>query len=209
VEHEQLRKQLEDEIRQAALIDPLTGIYNRRGFFLLAEQALRSAARHQRPYLLCFFDLDGLKEINDELGHDQGDEALYDIAEVLRSVFRSSDIIGRLGGDEFVVLAEGDASAEPALRQRVGDEIVRHNESAGRAYRLATSIGVARFESRRPRSLSELLQEADRQMYEHKRFTRKSSAPQTDLEPAPISLDQTPLQLPQQEHSEPRGEGDP
>jgi diguanylate cyclase (GGDEF)-like protein len=209
VEHEQLRKQLEDEIRQAALIDPLTGIYNRRGFFLLAEQALRSAARHQRPYLLCFFDLDGLKEINDELGHDQGDEALYDIAEVLRSVFRSSDIIGRLGGDEFVVLAEGDASAEPALRQRVGDEIVRHNESAGRAYRLATSIGVARFESRRPRSLSELLQEADRQMYEHKRFTRKSSAPQTDLEPAPISLDQTPLQLPQQEHNEPPGKGDP
>ncbi|HTU59462.1 MAG TPA: sensor domain-containing diguanylate cyclase [Polyangiales bacterium] len=181
VEHEQLRRQLEDEIRQAALIDPLTGIYNRRGFFLLAEQALRSAARHQRPYLLCFFDLNGLKEINDELGHDHGDEALYDMAEVLRSVFRSSDIIGRLGGDEFVVLAEGDAGAEAALRQRVGDEIVRHNESAGRAYRLSSSMGIARFESRQPRGLSELLQEADRQMYEHKRYTRKSSAPQTEL----------------------------
>ncbi len=207
VEHEQLRKQLEDEIRQAALIDTLTGIYNRRGFFLLAEQALRSAARHQRPYLLCFFDLNGLKEINDELGHDQGDEALYDMAEVLRSVFRSSDIIGRLGGDEFVVLAEGDSAAEPALRQRVGDEIVRHNESAGRAYRLSTSIGIARFESRRPRSLSELLQEADRQMYEHKRHTRKSSAPQTELESVADSLDPTPPQEPQPEPSEPRGEG--
>jgi diguanylate cyclase (GGDEF)-like protein/PAS domain S-box-containing protein len=208
-EHEQLRKQLEDEIRQAALIDPLTGIYNRRGFFLLAEQALRSAARHQRPSLLCFFDLNGLKEINDELGHDQGDEALYDMAEVLRGVFRSSDIVGRLGGDEFVVLAEGDASAEPALRQRVGDEIVRHNETAGRAYRLSTSMGIARFESRRPRSLSELLQEADRQMYEHKRFTRKSSAPQTELESVPDSLDPNPLQQPQHEPSKPRGEGDP
>lgn len=181
VEHEQLRRQLEDEIRQAALIDPLTGIYNRRGFFLLAEQALRSAARHQRPYLVCFFDLNGLKEINDELGHEQGDEALYDMAEVLRSVFRSSDIIGRLGGDEFVVLAEGDASAEPALRQRVGDEVVRHNESAARAYRLSTSMGIARFESRRSRGLSELLQEADRQMNEQKRFIRKSSTPQTDI----------------------------
>lgn len=208
VEHEQLRRRLEDEIRQAALIDTLTGIYNRRGFFLLAEQALRSAARHQRPYLLCFFDLNGLKEINDELGHDQGDEALYDMAEVLRSVFRSSDIIGRLGGDEFVVLAEGDTAAEAALRQRVGDEVVRHNQSAGRAYRLSTSIGVARFESRRPRSLSELLQEADRQMYEHKRYTRKSSAPQTDLESATPKRDTVPAEQAQPEPSEPPGEGD-
>jgi diguanylate cyclase (GGDEF)-like protein/PAS domain S-box-containing protein len=179
VEHDELRGRLEDEIRQAALVDPLTGLYNRRGFFLLAEQALRAAVRHQRTYLLCFFDLNGLKEINDELGHDQGDEALFDIAEVFKRVFRSSDIIGRLGGDEFVALAEGEQSAEAALRQRVGDELLRHNASAGRAYRLSTSIGVAAFEPRKPITLSELLQHADRQMYEHKRITRRSSAPQT------------------------------
>jgi diguanylate cyclase (GGDEF)-like protein/PAS domain S-box-containing protein len=184
VEHDVLRARLEEEIRQAALVDPLTGIYNRRGFFLLAEQALRAAARHQRPYLLCFFDLNGLKEINDELGHDQGDEALYDIAEVFRSVFRSSDILGRLGGDEFVVLAEGEPSAEAALRQRLGDELTRHNETAGRAYRLSTSVGVAIFEPRKPSTLSALLQQADRQMYEQKRVARRSSAPQTG-EPEP------------------------
>lgn len=188
VEHEALRARLEDEIRQAALVDPLTGIYNRRGFFLLAEQALRAAARHQRPYLLCFFDLNGLKEINDELGHDQGDEALYDIAEVFRHVFRSSDILGRLGGDEFVVLAEGEPAAEAALRLRLGDEIGRHNETAGRAYRLSTSMGVANFEPRKPATLSALLQQADRQMYEHKRIGRRSSAPQTEEQEPPIEV---------------------
>lgn len=177
VEHDQLRARLEEEIRQAALVDPLTGTYNRRGFFLLAEQALRAAVRHQRNYVLCFFDLNGLKEINDELGHDQGDDALYDAAEVFRHVFRSSDIIARIGGDEFVVLAEGEASAEAGLRQRVGDEIARHNSAGGRAYRLATSMGVTSFDPRRPSTLGELLQRADRQMYEHKRVTRRSSRP--------------------------------
>jgi diguanylate cyclase (GGDEF)-like protein/PAS domain S-box-containing protein len=183
VEHDELRARLEEEIRKAALVDPLTGIYNRRGFFVLAEQALRAAQRHHRTYLLCFFDLNGLKQINDELGHDQGDEALFDMAEVLRNVFRSSDISGRLGGDEFVVLAEGDPSAEAALRQRVGDELARHNASAERAYRLSASMGVANFDPRAPSTLAELLQRADRQMYEHKRITRRSSAPQTSERP--------------------------
>jgi diguanylate cyclase (GGDEF)-like protein/PAS domain S-box-containing protein len=176
---DEVRARLEEEVRQAALVDQLTGIYNRRGFFLLAEQALRAAVRHHRMHILCFFDLNGLKEINDELGHDQGDAALLDISQLFRRVFRSSDIIGRLGGDEFVVLAEGEASAETALRQRVGDEIAQHNALAGRGYRLSTSMGVASFDARKPSTLSELLQRADRQMYEHKRVTRRSSVPQT------------------------------
>jgi diguanylate cyclase (GGDEF)-like protein/PAS domain S-box-containing protein len=195
VEHDELRARLEEEIRQAALVDPLTGSYNRRGFFLLAEQALRAAVRHQRNYVLCFFDLNGLKEINDELGHDQGDDALYDIAEVFRQVFRSSDIIARMGGDEFVVLAEGEPSAEAALRQRVGDEIARHNEIGGRAYRLATSMGVTSFDPRKPSTLSELLQRADRQMYEHKRITRRSSVPETSESEAPSQIQ---IELPSQ-----------
>ncbi|HEX6242577.1 MAG TPA: PAS domain S-box protein [Polyangiales bacterium] len=164
--------EMEEQIRQASLIDELTGLSNRRGFFLLGEQALRAAARHERSQLLCFLDLDGLKEINDQLGHDQGDQALADLSEVLKQVFRQSDILARIGGDEFVTLAEGDGSAEPSLRQRIGDELRRHNESASRAYFLAASLGIACYNPRRPVTLSELLLSADRQMYERKRNAR-------------------------------------
>jgi diguanylate cyclase (GGDEF)-like protein len=169
--------EFEEQIRQASLIDELTGLSNRRGFFLLGEQALRAAARHERSQLLCFLDLDGLKEINDLLGHDQGDQALADVGEALKMVFRHSDILARIGGDEFVTLAEGDSSAEASLRQRIGDELRRHNESGARAYFLAASLGIAYYNPRRPVSLSELLLQADRQMYSHKRSSR-SARPQ-------------------------------
>ncbi|HKO93907.1 MAG TPA: diguanylate cyclase [Polyangiaceae bacterium] len=168
---------LENQIRQASLLDELTGLSNRRGFFLLGEQALRTAARHERNQLLCYLDLDGLKEINDQLGHDQGDKALADLGTVLKHVFRNSDILARIGGDEFVTLAEGDSSAEPSLRQRIGDELRRHNESATRPYYVAASVGIAYYNPRRPVTLSELLLQADRQMYERKRISR-SARPQ-------------------------------
>jgi diguanylate cyclase (GGDEF)-like protein/PAS domain S-box-containing protein len=163
---------MEEQIRQASLVDELTGLSNRRGFFLLGEQALRAAARHERSQLLCFLDLDDLKQINDQLGHDQGDQALADLSEVLKQVFRHSDILARIGGDEFVTLAEGDSSAEPSLRQRIGDELRRHNEAGVRQYFVAASLGIACFNPRRPVSLSELLMQADRQMYERKRDGR-------------------------------------
>jgi diguanylate cyclase (GGDEF)-like protein/PAS domain S-box-containing protein len=164
--------EMEEEIRQASLVDELTGLTNRRGFFVLGEQALRAAVRHERSQLLCFLDLDGLKEINDQLGHDQGDLALADIGAVLKQVFRDSDIVARIGGDEFVTLAEGDGGAEASLRQRIGDELRRHNESGTRGYFLAASLGIAYFHPRKPVSLSELLIQADRQMYERKRNGR-------------------------------------
>lgn len=168
---------LEEQIRQASLIDVLTGLSNRRGFFLLGEQVLRAATRHERSQLLCYLDIDGLKEINDRLGHDQGDQALADLGVVLKRVFRHSDIVARIGGDEFVTLAEGERTAEASLRQRIGDELRRQNESGERAFFLAASLGIAYYEPRRPVSLSELLLEADRQMYERKRNSR-SSRPQ-------------------------------
>lgn len=169
--------ELEEQIRQASLIDELTGLSNRRGFFLLGEQALRAAARHERNQLLCYLDLDGLKEINDQLGHAQGDQALADLSSVLKQVFRDSDILARIGGDEFVTLAEGDGGAEASLRQRIGDELGRHNDQNARPYFLAASLGIAYFNPRRPVTLSELLIQADRQMYERKR-TGRSSRPQ-------------------------------
>ncbi|MBE0557658.1 MAG: diguanylate cyclase, partial [Proteobacteria bacterium] len=99
------RRRMEEEIREMSLRDPLTELYNRRGFITLAEQQLRAANRANRRMLLAFIDVDDLKQINDKLGHEEGDKALIDTARIIRRTFRDSDIIARLGGDEFAVLA--------------------------------------------------------------------------------------------------------
>jgi PAS domain S-box-containing protein len=100
-------KKMEAEIRDLSITDPLTGLYNRRGFLTLAEQQLNISKRTKVGLLLLFADLDGMKWINDNLGHKKGDEALIEVANVFNKVFRDADIVARVGGDEFSVLAVG------------------------------------------------------------------------------------------------------
>ena len=95
----QERLKAEAEVRQLSLTDELTGLYNRRGFFLLAEQQLKIARRTQTPCCVLFADLDGLKKINDTIGHELGDRAIVDAAQILKETFRDADIVARLGGD--------------------------------------------------------------------------------------------------------------
>src|SRR4030043_487861 len=98
------RQKLQDELRSLALIDDLTGLYNRRGFFTLAEHHLKLAERMHKNFYLIFSDIDNLKKINDDFGHLHGDLFLKKAAEILRYSFRDSDIIARIGGDEFFFL---------------------------------------------------------------------------------------------------------
>jgi PAS domain S-box-containing protein len=108
------RARMQAALRNLSLTDELTGLCNRRGFLALAEQHLKLARRLRRSVCLVFADLDDLKQINDTLGHQCGDEALVKTAEVLRETFRHSDILGRLGGDEFMALAMEDSKQTPA-----------------------------------------------------------------------------------------------
>ena len=105
---------LYNEIQKLAIMDELTGLYNRRGFFTLAVQHIHLAARVKKGVLLIFADIDGMKEINDTLGHGQGDQALIDAAGVLKQTYRSADIIARVGGDEFAILAVTSGRPETA-----------------------------------------------------------------------------------------------
>jgi diguanylate cyclase (GGDEF)-like protein/PAS domain S-box-containing protein len=163
------RKQAEEALRALLLVDELTGLYNRRGFLTLGEQQLKMAGRTKRKLLLLFADFDHLKRINDSLGHPQGDQALIDIADVLRETFRESDILARIGGDEFVVLALETDSANPeTLTARLQKNLEAHNASADRRYRLSLSVGVARYDPEHPCSIDELLARADRLMYAQK-----------------------------------------
>jgi diguanylate cyclase (GGDEF)-like protein/PAS domain S-box-containing protein len=151
-----------------SLVDDLTGLYNRRGFFTLAEHQFKLTKRSHKSMMLFFGDLDELKTINDTLGHSEGDRALVDTADLLRKTFRESDIMARIGGDEFVVLITEPSDAKIILR-RLQQNLERQNARGVRPYRIALSIGMARYNPLFPSTIEELVRQADSSMYENKR----------------------------------------
>jgi diguanylate cyclase (GGDEF)-like protein len=163
------RKRAEEALKTLSLRDDLTGLYNRRGFFTLAEQGLKSAQRMGTEMWLIFGDLDNLKRINDTFGHKEGDQALKDISQILRETFRESDIIARNGGDEFVVLAMKslETSAEKLIN-RFGQVLNNHNLQTKRPHKLSMTFGIACFNPQNPCSIDVLLAQADKLMYENK-----------------------------------------
>jgi diguanylate cyclase (GGDEF)-like protein/PAS domain S-box-containing protein len=164
------RKRMEEEIREMSFRDQLTELYNRRGFTALAEQQLKAANRAQRPMLFIFIDCDGLKRINDTLGHEEGDKSLIDTANVLRQTFRESDIIARLGGDEFAILSidAADMNHEDFSR-RLQQHIDACNAKESRQYKLSLSWGTAIYNPESPISLDQLISAADELMYAQKK----------------------------------------
>src|SRR5882762_2321870 len=164
---------LDRELRNLALTDELTCLYNRRGFFAAAVQQLKVATRKEHSLLLLYCDVDNLKKINDSYGHQEGDMALIRAADALEQAFRASDIVARLGGDEFVVLAlEASGQTQEVLLRRLERCLKKTNASESR-YKLSLSVGVARFDPKRTISLGELMAQADKAMYEQKRSHQK------------------------------------
>ena len=158
-------------------LDELTGLYNRRGFLRHARAQLDAAALARRPMLLIFVDVDGLKDINDRLGHASGDRALVDTAKVLKSTFRERDVVGRLGGDEFVVLVtDSSAVRDKDLLARLNLRVGAVNAMADRDFHLAFSTGLAAFDPAAPEALEDLLSEADSRMYLDKRRRKDAGA---------------------------------
>jgi two-component system cell cycle response regulator len=166
---------LQEKVRTMAVTDELTGLYNRRGFFSLAEKLLQLCKREKKGIFMLYTDLDGLKKINDTFGHKEGDMALIDIANILRNNYRESDIIARIGGDEFVVIPIGttEDSAEIAT-SRLQKSIEIHNSEINRSYKLSLSFGIAYYDPENPCSIDELLVQGDKLMYEQKRHKQKS-----------------------------------
>ena len=158
------------ELRSQSLRDDLTGLYNRRGFLLIAEQQLRSAQRDLADLLLVFADVDGLKEINDTYGHQEGDRALIATAKILRDTLRECDLVARLGGDEFTVLAvDTNGSGADTIMARLRKNLDAYNARTDRPYRLDLSVGVARTKPDHGHSVHALMAEADRALYREKR----------------------------------------
>jgi len=167
------RKRAESALQSLSLVDELTGLYNRRGFLAVSEQSVAEIRLNDKIPAIVYADLDGLKEINDSLGHHEGDRALARAAEILKDSFRSSDIVARIGGDEFVVLAAltHDESAE-SLSQRLQENFDTSNATRARPYNLALSVGIAHCDDKQNHSIEELMAQADRAMYDDKRRKR-------------------------------------
>jgi diguanylate cyclase (GGDEF)-like protein/PAS domain S-box-containing protein len=159
-----------EEIRNLSIRDELTGLYNRRGFLELARHVIQQTDRARSSALLFFVDLNGMKQINDQLGHEEGDQALRETASVLRATFRASDVVARLGGDEFVaLLPEASAEQLELFTARIDAEIALRNQKLGQRYRLSASVGGTVYDSSHPESIEGLLVKADALMYEQKR----------------------------------------
>ena len=163
------RKRLEAKLRTLSIRDELTGLYNRRGFLKIAEQQQKMANRRKRCMLLIFADLDGMKKINYTLGHKEGDSALIDTANILKKIFRKSDIIARIGGGEFRVLAAEtrDLNFEVFIT-RLKKSLKAYNAEESRHYKLSLSTGFSRYDPKNPCSIEELFSLADKNMHKEK-----------------------------------------
>jgi diguanylate cyclase (GGDEF)-like protein/PAS domain S-box-containing protein len=170
------RVALEDQLRELSLRDPMTGLYNRRGFALLAEQRLKESRRSGSDLTIFYADADRLKTINDEFGHDAGDIALRLCTQALGATFRESDVVARVGGDEFVVLAEGDARELDTVGGLLTRELERRIAVSGLRFDVSMTLGNARLRAPSAGALDAALHGADRVMYERKRHSRPQAA---------------------------------
>ncbi|MGO8685242.1 MAG: diguanylate cyclase domain-containing protein [Thermoleophilia bacterium] len=141
------RQELEGLLRTTSHRDELTGLLNRRGFFMMVEDERRRARRLGAPAALVYADLDGLKAINDRLGHGAGDALLLAVADVLRTTFRDSDVLARLGDDEFVALAvlgrdDEERLSRDLIASRFGDALAAKSAELGDQLTLSLSYSA-------------------------------------------------------------------
>jgi diguanylate cyclase (GGDEF)-like protein len=165
---------MEKEIHDLTLRDELTGLMNMRGFYLLAEQTYRLAKRGQLPFSVLFLDLDGLKQINDRMGHSTGSAYLAETGQIVFDNFRDGDVKGRFGGDEFVVAGQFSMVGIEVAAQRLQATAAERNAKEGRKYPLGFSIGYVTVDYHSTETLKELVARADEQMYKDKQ-SRKAA----------------------------------
>lgn len=163
------RKKMEAELRYYATTDEMTGVVNRRTGLLMLEQQMALAKREGKPLCICFADLNNLKQINDQWGHDRGDAVIQALCRILKEQVRASDVICRLGGDEFLVILPGCTLPRAGqFWERVRSAICDYNRQAARGEQLSVSRGFAACTPGRPVSLDVLIRRADNAMYRDK-----------------------------------------
>lgn len=159
---------ISEELKAGVVTDPLTGLYNRRGFIDLTQKELARARREKHPLGILLMDIDKFKIINDRYGHLVGDQVLKYFAGILKSSIRETDIACRLGGDEFVAVIYADLEGIGSIRQRILEEVKKWGAADEKVRELGVSIGTAVWEPGRPDDIDTLIREADKEMYREK-----------------------------------------
>ncbi|WFD11287.1 diguanylate cyclase domain-containing protein [Tepidibacter hydrothermalis] len=166
---------LREKLKIQSLTDELTSLYNRRGFFSIVEHKIKFAKRNKKGMVLFFIDIDGMKYINDNLSHNQGDCALIGAANILKDTFNENDVLARIGGDEFAVLCmdvceeHGEKLIDKLLKRQM-----EFNDNNNYLFNISISIGYAYFDPENPINIKELMVKADKLMYEHKKRKRNT-----------------------------------
>ena len=172
------RKESESALEELATLDALTGVLNRREFFILAEKEVQSTLQNQQPSSIIMLDVDHFKTVNDDYGHAIGDQVLTAIAQIIRDNLRREEVVGRIGGDEFAILLPGsDGRQGQRIAQRLHDKIASQSFKLDQGtFSLTVSLGVAELDRGHDDSLSALLDHADQAMYSAKRSGRNRIA---------------------------------
>jgi diguanylate cyclase (GGDEF)-like protein len=174
-------KQLEKnnrELNELSLKDELTGLYNRRGFYVLGEQHLEYIKRNPGKFSILYADLDGLKKINDTFGHNEGDYAIQAMGKILKQAFRQADIVARIGGDEFTIITSETSPGEILkIYARIGALIEKLNLHSQKPYQIAVSFGYSVYNmDEKAKTFEALVAEADQKLYQEK-MKKKNPGP--------------------------------
>lgn len=166
-------EQYSQKLHELSFTDDMTGLLNRRGFYEYARRKVSASLQSEKGGLVIYCDMDGLKKINDTYGHDAGDRAIQYEARVLKSIFRSTDVLGRLGGDEFAIVAEGMKAKDfPRIKKSIAIECEKINKETMEPFILSLSSGYTEYDSEK-NNIDELLSFADSSQYEDKRAKKE------------------------------------
>ena len=158
------------DLELASMTDSLTGVFNRGGFLKFGKKAIDRSLKKGVEGAVIYGDMDHLKLINDNFGHEMGDMAIKAEVEIFKRIFAESDVIGRLGGDEFAFVVSGlNESGFESLVRRLESETKKFNENSKKPFTLSISLGAS-FYSKDERNLEALLKSADEKQYEIKRI---------------------------------------
>ncbi|BEP28430.1 sensor domain-containing diguanylate cyclase [Helicovermis profundi] len=169
------KKELEKKLNEKATIDIMTNTYNRNEGIELFKKQYHIAKRTKQNLTVCFIDINGLKKVNDTMGHDFGDELITIVTKVINDEVRESDIVSRLGGDEFLIVFPNTTidEAEVVLK-RINNEYSELNTFANRGYDISVSYGYSEYHGEVEKSHDSIIIEADKNMYNMKKKFKQS-----------------------------------
>ncbi|MDF2892137.1 MAG: response regulator receiver modulated diguanylate cyclase with sensor [Clostridia bacterium] len=167
-------KEAQKKLQVYATMDILTGALNRRAGLVILEKQIQLCKRNNWDLTICYIDVDGLKDVNDTYGHQEGDDYILFVTNVLKEIIRESDGLCRLGGDEFLLmLPECDVPKADMVLKRIVKSLDEHNVRNSKPYKISFSYGLVKYDFVEQPKIGRLIAKADMEMYKHKNKKKK------------------------------------